>query len=69
MWECTGSRATRVVLVGMDVMTGVQVPLTSEHMGAHRVKEIWYRKSSFIKHKSGSHSSLFKRIPHRNPQN
>lgn len=43
--------------------------LTSEHMGAPCVKDAWYRKSSFIKHKSGSHSSLFKKIPRGEPQN
>lgn len=57
---------------GVAVTASTPVPveaLTLEHMGDHRVTEIWCRKLLFIKHKSGGHYSLFKRIPHGNPQN
>lgn len=69
-WEGAGSHAVRVVSVGMEVRAGVYIPdfRTSHMLRALWVKEVWYRKSSFIKLKSGGHSSLFETVPHGNPQ-
>ena len=58
-----------MVSVGMEVMVGLSIPdfRTSPALSARWVKEVWSRKSSFIKTRSGGRSSLFKTMPHGNP--